>query len=199
MRRVTRPAGETYRQPVWNTGDMHQMIVPPGYLALAFAVGIAAGTAHAGDQYVDQTGFAASGYDVVAYRSLEQAPVGAPQPAGIAGNAGITADWNGATFAFASEENRETFLSDPEHYAPQYDGHCAYGVAKGGKVPGNPNLWRIVDDKLYLNITRTVVGFWEEDIPGNLQLSEGNWTGLEPAGASSNPIPQFTSEAPLGG
>ncbi len=157
-----------------------------------------AAAAFAGDQYVDETGFAVSGYDVVAYRSLAQAPVGAEQPAGVPGRADITAEWNGATFAFASEENRETFLSNPEFYAPQYDGHCAYGVSKGGKVPGNPNLWRIVDDKLYLNITATVVGFWEEDIPGNINLAEGNWPGIEPNPASTNTIPNFMSTAPEG-
>ena len=153
--------------------------------------------AFAGEQYVDETGFAVSGYDVVAYRSLTQSPVGSAQPEGIPGRADITAEYNGAKFAFSSEENRATFLADPAKYAPQYDGHCAYGVAKGGKVPGNPNLWRIVDDKLYLNITPNVVGFWEEDIPGNLTLSEGNWVSLDPQEASERTVPDFMSAAPV--
>jgi len=156
-----------------------------------------ASAAFAGEQYVDETGFAVSGYDVVAYRSLPMNPVGTEQTAGIAGRADITTQYNGATFAFASQENLETFLANPAFYAPQYDGHCAYGVSRGGKVPGNPNLWRIVDDKLYLNITKNVVGFWEEDIPGNLKLSEGNWPGIEPADASGNTIPNFSSSAPV--
>ncbi len=153
--------------------------------------------AFAGEQYIDETGFAVSGYDVVAYRSLTQSPVGSAQPEGIPGRADITAEYNGAKFAFSSEENRATFLADPAKYAPQYDGHCAYGVAKGGKVPGNPNLWRIVDDKLYLNITPNVVGFWEEDIPGNLTLSEGNWVSLDPQEASERTVPDFMSAAPV--
>ena len=159
---------------------------------LAFAkVGLA------GEQYVDGTGYAVSGYDVVAYFDLPQSEVGDPQPAPVAGNAGITAEYNGATFAFSSEENRDRFLEDPARYVPQYDGHCAYGVSKGGKVPGNPNLWRIVDDKLYLNITPVVVGFWEEDIPGNLSKAETNWVDIDPEPASTNPIPKFTSNAPV--
>ncbi|MEM6826285.1 MAG: YHS domain-containing (seleno)protein, partial [Pseudomonadota bacterium] len=127
---------------------------------------------------------------------LEQAPVGDAQPAGVPGRADITADYNGATFAFSSEANRDTFLESPETYVPQYDGHCAYGVAKGGKVPGNPNLWRIVDDKLYLNITKNVVGFWEEDIPGNISIATVNWNDLEGTEASDRSIPDFTSTAP---
>ena len=160
--------------------------------ALAFAT-----SAYAGPQYLDETGFAVSGYDVVAYFDLPQNPIGQAQPAAVPGDASITAEYNGATFAFSTEENRETFLADPERFAPQYDGHCAYGVSRGGKVPGNPNLWRIVDDKLYLNITPVVVGFWEEDIPGNITIAEGNWGGMESKEASTNTIPKFSSSAPV--
>jgi YHS domain-containing protein len=152
----------------------------------------------AGPQYVDPTKFAASGYDVVAYFSLPQSDIGQPQPEAVPGSAAITAEYNGATFAFSTEANRDRFVADPAAFAPQFDGHCAYGAAKGGKVPGNPNLWRIVDGKLYLNITRNVVGFWEEDVPGNISLATSNWDGgLESAPASGDKIPQFTSAAPL--
>lgn len=154
--------------------------------------------AFAGPQYVDDTGFAVSGYDVVAYFDLEQSAVGTAQPEGVPGLASITAEYNDATFAFSTEANRDAFLADPARYAPQYDGHCAYGVAQGGKVPANPNLWRIVDGKLFLNITKNVVGFWEEDIPGNISVAMSNWDGgLEDDGASSRSIPQFSSSAPL--
>lgn len=166
-------------------------------LLFSAALALLAPAAFAGEQYVDPTGFAVSGYDVVSYFDLPQAPVGSPQPAPMPGRADITAEWNGATFAFASEENRARFLSDPAAFAPQYDGHCAYGVAKGGKVPGNPTLWRIVDGELYLNITENVVTFWEEDISGNIQRAEGNWPGLESQAASDRVIPQFTSPAPV--
>lgn len=153
--------------------------------------------AFAGDQYVDDTGFAVSGYDVVAYFGLEQSSVGTAQPEGVKGDANITAEYNGATFAFSTEGNRDAFVRDPAKFAPQYDGHCAYGVSRGGKVPANPNLWRIVDGKLYLNITKNVVGFWEEDIPGNITLSEGNWTNIHADPRSERAIPDFTSDAPV--
>lgn len=153
-------------------------------LASAFSV-LTLGAAQAGEQYVDETGYAVSGYDPVAFFEMEQNPVGERQPSAVPGKAGITAEYNGATWAFASQENREKFLADPEKYAPAYDGHCAYGISQGGKVPGNPNLWRIVDGKLYLNITPTVVGFWEKDIPGNLTKAEDNWQSKEAAPASA--------------
>ena len=167
-------------------------------LLAAAAVSLFATAGLAGEQYVDGTGYANSGYDVVAYFDLPQAKVGEPQPAAVPGDARFTADYNGATFAFANAENLARFEADPAKYAPQYDGHCAYGVAKGGKVPGNPNLWRIVGDKLYLNITPKVVTFWEEDIDGNLDTAEGNWPGIESNPASEMAIPEFQSAAPKG-
>jgi YHS domain-containing protein len=171
----------------------------PSSLKLATLFSLFLGTAaFAGPQYVDSTNFAASGYDVVAYFSLPQSEIGQPQPGAVPGDADFTAEYNGATFAFSTAENRDLFVADPARYAPQFDGHCAYGAAKGGKVPGNPDLWRIVDGKLYLNITRNVVGFWEEDVPGNISLADGNWNaGLEGKPASADKIPQFTSAAPL--
>ena len=156
-----------------------------------------AGQAFAGAQYVDETGFAASGFDVVAYFDLPQNPAGQSQPAPVPGKATITAEYNSAVFAFSTEANRDAFVADPARYAPQFDGHCAYGVAKGDKVPANPMLWRIVDDKLYLNITNRVVRFWEKDIPGNITLADGNWASIEPDRASDRTIPRFTSPAPI--
>ena len=158
----------------------------------------------AGPQYIDETGFAASGYDVVAFHSLDQMSPGTKQPEAIPGKSSITAEFNNATWAFSSEENRDTFLAAPEKYAPAYDGHCAYGVAQGGKVPGNPNLWRIVDDTLYLNINPQVVGLWETDIPNQITAAEKNWTKQEPKKASKKSWRKmrqnkgtFSTDAPL--
>jgi YHS domain-containing protein len=154
-------------------------------ISLVFLAGLA-GTAIAGPQYVDGTGFAVSGYDAVAYFN------GGPE----AGKKQFTTTHNGAKFAFATEANLKAFQANPDKFTPAYDGHCAYGVAQGGKVPGNPQLWKIVDGKLYLNITKSVQGDWEADIPGNLKKSTVNWTKLEPNDASTRAIPAFTSSAP---
>ena len=168
------------------------------FVAATLAALLFSTSVHAGDQYVDGTGFAVSGYDVVAYFDLAQSAVGSAQAQGIPGRAEFTADHNGAKFAFASQANLDRFKSDPTGFAPQYDGHCAYGVAQGGKVPGNPNLWRIVEGKLYLNITKGVVRDWEEDIPGYIAQAGDEWTGgLEPQSASDESIPRFTSAAPV--
>lgn len=172
--------------------------------ALAAALTMATNVSIAGEQYIDGSGYALGGYDPVAYWSLEQSPVGEKQPEAIPGNASITAEYNGATWAFSSEENRDKFTADPAKWAPQYDGHCAYGIGQGGKVPANPNLWRIIDDKLYVNINPAVVGFFEEDLDTNLELAQTGWTELESVEASDRKWKEMTAndgtysvEAPL--
>jgi YHS domain-containing protein len=172
------------------------MMIKKMVLSVAFALALS-GSAWAGPQFIDSSSYAVSGFDTVSYFDLKQSAVGAPQASPLAGKASITAEYNGEKFAFASEENKKRFLADPAKFAPQYDGHCAFGVAKGGKVPGNPKLWRIVDGKLYLNIKDTVVSQWEENIPGNISSAQKNWKGLEKKAASKAPIPNFTSPAPV--
>ncbi len=151
----------------------------------------------AGPQYIDRSGFAVSGYDVVAYFGLPQAKVGVSQVKPVPGREDITAEHNGALFAFSTEKNRDLFLKNPAKYTPKYDGHCSYGVAVGNKVPGNPELWRIVDGQLFLNITADVEATWERDIPGHIKKANRKWGGLEDDRASRDRIPGFRSKAPL--
>lgn len=166
---------------------------------------IASSFAFAGDQYVDESGYAVSGYDVVAYHGLEQVDIGQKQAEAIPGLKEITAEYNGAKWAFSTEENKAMFVANPEKFAPQYDGHCAYGISQGGKVPANPNLWRIVDEKLYININPAVVGFFEEDIPGFLKDAEVKWDSeLEKTVSSDRSWKEiktnddtYTTESPL--
>ena len=111
--------------------------------------------------------------------------------------ADITLEHNGAVFAFATEANRDAFAAEPARFVPQSDGHCAYGVAGGYKVPANPTLWRIVDDKLFLNINRRVARKWERDISGYEQTAMDKWPDLEPRPASTDDVPQFSATGPL--
>ena len=168
-------------------------------LALAGVVtALLTGPALAGPQFIDKSGFAVSGYDVVSYWSLKQGAVGQAQPKGVPGKKSITAEYNGAKWAFSTAANRDAFLKNPAKYAPAYDGHCAYGAAQGGKVPTNPNLWRIVDNKLYLNVNTAVVGFWEKDIPGLIKKADTNWPGLEAKASPDRNAPKFdSSNAPI--
>ncbi len=153
-------------------------------LALVGAV-MFAGSAFAGQQYVDKTGFAVSGYDVVSYWDQKQTPVGKKQSKAVPGKASITAEYNGAKWAFSSEANRDKFKANPAKFVPAFDGHCAYGVAVGGKVPGNPNLWRIVDNKLYLNLSKPIQTRWEGDLSNFITTAKTNWVKIKDAEPAS--------------
>lgn len=115
------------------------------------------------------SGVAISGTDPVAYFSE-----GEP----IAGLAEFSHEWNGAEWRFSSAENRDKFIADPEGFAPQYGGYCAYAVAKGYTATTVPEAWHIVDGKLYLNYSLGVRERWRQDIPGYIQKGDENWPGV---------------------
>ena len=83
--------------------------------------------------------------------------------------------WNGATWHFASPENKAAFEASPQAYAPQYGGYCAWAVSEGYTAKGDPSHWRIVDGKLYLNYNASVQKSWEKDIPGHIAKGDKNW------------------------
>jgi hypothetical protein len=113
------------------------------------------------------TGLALRGYDPVAYFTD-----GRP----VLGDFTITAQHDGATYRFASEDHKERFLKDPAKYLPEYGGFCAFGTAQGVKVDGDPNVWKIVDNKLYLNLAPAVAKRWEQDVSGNIKTADEKWT-----------------------
>jgi len=119
--------------------------------------------------FVDDDGHAIRGTDPVAYFS---------QNSPVAGKSEFTHDWSGATWLFATEENRDLFAANPKKYAPQYGGFCAWAVSQGSTAPIDPQSWKIVDGKLYLNFSKGVQSRWEKDIPGNIAKANTNWPGV---------------------
>ena len=111
-------------------------------------------------------GVAIEGTDPVAYFTE-----GRP----IEGSSDFEHEWMGATWRFVSAENRDQFAADPEKYAPQYGGYCAWAVSQGYTAEIDPAAWTIVDGKLYLNYSKDVQTQWSADIPGNITKGDGNW------------------------
>ena len=109
------------------------------------------------------------GYDPVAYFT-EGRPV--------RGDRAHRFEWMGASWSFASAENRESFEANPEKYAPRYGGYCAWAVSQGYTASIDPNAWRIVDGALYLNYSLGVRERWMKDIPGNIAKADVNWPRL---------------------
>jgi YHS domain-containing protein len=89
-----------------------------------------------------------------------------------------TYEWEGAIWRFASAENRDLFASDPTAYAPQYGGYCAKAVSEGNLASVDPEAWKIVDGKLYLNYSPGVQRQWLQDVPGNIAKADANWPAV---------------------
>jgi hypothetical protein len=112
---------------------------------------------------------AVKGYDVVAYFTE-----GAPRR----GDGRFEVDWDGARWRFASADNRDRFQREPERYAPQYGGYCAYAVSRNYTADADPDAWHIENGRLYLNYSLRVRRLWREDVPGNIAKGDRNWPGL---------------------
>ena len=117
----------------------------------------------------EETGIAIRGFDTVAYFT---------QGSAIKGDAKFSVDWNDATWLFSTQEHADLFKSDPEAYAPQYGGYCAYGVSQDYLVKIEGDQWKIEDDKLYLNYSKSVQKTWLKDIPGYIQEADSKFPNL---------------------
>lgn len=113
-------------------------------------------------------GVAVKGHDVVAYTTGSV----------IKGDPQFEHRWDGAIFRFSSAANRDLFARTPGKYAPQFGGYCAYAVSRGYTADIDPQAFRIVDGRLYLNYSKRVQKLWEQDIPGNIAKGQANWPAV---------------------
>lgn len=136
-------------------------------LALAAVLPLAALPAAAADEHYVKDGAAVGGIDVVAYHTVGQPTSGSAQ---------FTAEYQGATWRFASAANRDLFATNPAKYAPAYGGWCSAGASKGKKVAIKPEYWKIVDGQLYLNSSDAAHNkLFLPDTAGIIRKGEGNW------------------------
>ena len=66
----------------------------------------------------------------------------------------------------------------PEQYAPKYGGYCAYAVAQNSTAKIDPEAWKIVDGKLYLNYSKGIQKTWEGDQAAFIVAADKNWPGV---------------------
>ena len=118
----------------------------------------------------ESNGVAIDGYDPVAYLQENKA---------AKGNAEFTNRFKGSVFHFKSAANRDAFAANPEKFAPQYDGYCAFGVSRGYKAATLPDAFTVVDGKLYLNFNDEVKAMWTKDMPGYIGKADKNWPAVE--------------------
>ena len=109
---------------------------------------------------------AIKGYDPVAYFLVGKA---------IKGDQALSASWHNLTWYFHNRENLALFTANPQKYAPQYDGFCAWAMTEKRKAITDPEVWRIVNEKLYLNCSLAAYEKWSSNIPENIKKADANW------------------------
>ena len=117
----------------------------------------------------DKGSIAIKGYDPVAFYEQSKPMKGSPE---------FTHEWNGATWRFGSAKTRDLFMMDPEKYAPQYGGYCAWAVSNNYTADIDPEAWKIMDGKLYLNYSKDVQKKWEPEAQKRIADADRNWPGL---------------------
>jgi YHS domain-containing protein len=112
---------------------------------------------------------AINGYDSVAYFTD-----GKP----VKGNDAHVFEWMGAKWKFTSQAHLDLFKAMPEKYAPQYGGYCAYGITQDNLVSVEPDKFRVIDGKLYLNYDAEVQAKWLKDPTGYIRQADAKFAEL---------------------
>lgn len=119
-----------------------------------------------GPSNVDHRGVAIRGFDPVAYFTQGKA---------IPGSATHSHRWQEATWHFASAEHLDLFVAEPSRYAPRYGGYCAWAVSQGYTADVDPQVWKIVDGRLYLNHDERVRRKWEANQADSIRKADIQW------------------------
>ena len=137
---------------------------------LAFTLLLLAGSGSTAIGASSMDTLAIKGYDSVAYFKDNKA---------MKGSASFTFSWHDMTWQFSTREHRDLFAAAPEKYAPQYDGWCAWAMTESRLAVTDPEVWKIVNGKLYLNCSTAAYEKWSRDIPGNIKKADEIWLKMK--------------------
>ncbi len=117
-----------------------------------------------------EKGIAIQGYDPVAYFKPGKATKGKKE---------FAAQFEGATYYFSSQANKDAFLKTPKAFEPQYGGWCAYAMgATGEKVEIDPETFKVLDGKLYLfyhSWSNNTLTKWKKDEAKLKAAADNSW------------------------
>ena len=109
---------------------------------------------------------AVSGYDTVAYFTQSKAVKGLKK---------FNYEYQGEDWYFSNNQHLALFKQDPEKYAPQYGGYCAFAGAKNDTASSDPEQWTIENGKLYLNYNADIKQQWLADKANFIIKADQNW------------------------
>lgn len=96
----------------------------------------------------------------------------------LEGNKDFAAEYKGATWYFATRANLDLFTANPEAFAPQYGGYCAWALAQGKLAKGSPKHWTVLDGRLFLNFNARVQRDWEADKDDFIIDADKRWPNI---------------------
>jgi hypothetical protein len=141
-------------------------------LAIALAGPVSAAGAATTEQVVvhHRTGLAIAGFDPVAYFVDGAAELGVQE---------FEYPFGGAVWRFRNEGNLAAFVADPEVYVPRFGGYDPVGVARGVAVQGDPRVWLMVGERLYLFYSTEARTTFAGDIEELLATAERRWPAVQ--------------------
>ena len=123
----------------------------------------------------DEARLAVRGYDVVAYVTQNRAVSGSPR---------FRSEFEDVTYYFASAEHQALFEREPARYQPAYHGYDATRIVYAIPELADPEVWRLIDGRLFLFADADSKAAFELDLPGNMALADRYWKD-EVAGTNS--------------
>ena len=117
-----------------------------------------------------RTGLAIAGFDPVAYFVDGAAEIGQHE---------FEHSFGGAVWRFRNEGNREAFVADPEVYTPRFGGYDPVGVARGVAVAGDPQVWLVIGERLYLFYSAEARTAFAGDVEQLLATAERRWPAVQ--------------------
>lgn len=126
---------------------------------------------------VDASGLALEGFDPVAYVVDGKAVRGRPE---VWTRLGEVEYW------FANAEHRAAFERDPEAYRPAFGGFCAYALADGSIVHGDPEVWQIQHGRVVLQNNGFAKWLYNQDADAKFVAASGRWEKLRTPQASED-------------
>jgi hypothetical protein len=136
-------------------------------LMLALAAAFAPRAAATERIVVDwHTGLAIEGYDPVAFYTDGKPMAGSPD---------LELRYGGTVWRFCNIGNREAFAARPDVYMPQFGGYDPVGVGRGVAVAGNPGVWVIVGEKLFLFYDHARLASFIADPERAIAAAERRW------------------------
>ncbi len=91
------------------------------------------------------------------------------------GRADLNARHRHGTYRFATTENRERFLADPDRFAPQYGAFCAKGVSYAVRAGGDPLVYEIRSDRLFIFVNDYARDYWRTDPRDFIDKADFYW------------------------